>query len=142
MRGKIFIITPEVFATLLRDGTRWTFHNTMRTIDGIPEGAKFIRSWVKPSEDTVVYALFEHESFDDEPEGCSFRSVRVQLAKGLWGDCPVCDEDLTEFLGKPPYFEAEGGGVSHNGPNGPDEHWAEGWQTCPECQARWFTSIS
>ena len=47
------------------------------SINGVPDDARLISCYYDPAYRTF-YAIFEHDSFDEVPEGCPYTPARVE----------------------------------------------------------------
>lgn len=57
--------------------------------------------------------------------------------------CPNCgDNDWETWYMKAPWFKQEESGIQPGTPDGPAVHWAQGEQTCPMCNHKWFLQAS
>lgn len=88
MRAVYVHLSPEIigdFCKTTEPGRKFYY-----SVEGVPSDAKFHHAYYD-SERRVFCAVFEHESFDEIEEGCSFFGpVRVEVTKHWYGeDCLV-----------------------------------------------------
>lgn len=75
-RQKIVRVSLELLQATITSG--WTLKNDVECIEGLPCGAKLLRSW---TDEGILYMVYSHPSFPAVDEGATIPDQPIQYSK-------------------------------------------------------------